>query len=475
MHFVLILGVILAMTLAEKAPAEGVAQPAWRMSLAVGAMLLAPLMAALLSAVTIRGLKRQPDRYPLWLARFSRGQHVHAALWVALVGVISYGLAWPQLVRVHLGFEGWILVDHLLILAPVYLPLLLSWGVFYDVDRALHPFTAELEQAEEGADRDAPPGRWRYVALHARHYLALVMAPLVLVLTLADVARWLAPEFSAGPYGWLTLTPLVVLLVLFLPSILAALWRTDPLPAWALRAQIESILADANLRVREILIWRTDGRMANAAVSGVWSRLRYLFLTDRLLEMLDPSEVAAVVRHEAGHVARHHLLLRMLLLGLPLALWGAARSVLPEGIENATILLADYGISPFAQECLLLPGAIVLYGLVALGGYCKLLEHEADLYACDLYVADLASGMDAPQGEHTAAFISALDKITRASGGDPHREGWLHPSVVRRVRFVHRATRDPALAARFQRRLALCAYAMALLYLLSLGAVVLHV
>jgi len=384
-------------------------------------------------------------------------------LLIALVGAISYGLAWPQVVRINLGLGSWILIDDLLILAPIYVPLLLSWAVFYDVDRTVHELTATEDEPIDA------PGRWSYVLLHARHYLGLVMVPLLVVLTLHDTARITAPGFIEGPHGWMLILPLIVLAVLALPQLLSLLWKTQSLPQGELRAQLTDVLQECRLRVRDILVWRTDGRMTNAAVSGLVSRVRYVFLTDRLLQTLDDDELAAVVRHEAGHVVHHHLLLRMLLLGLPVALWIALVSLAPETPAQLRTTLSDLGVSVMLQDCLLLPAAIAAYGLLALGGYCKLLEFEADLFACK----SVQGGHAAPHAGRSEAFITALFKITAEAGGDRRRDGWLHPSIQRRVAFIQSATHDPLLATRFRSSMRCIAVTIVAGYLVSFSAIAL--
>ena len=80
-----------------------------------------------------------------------------------------YWLGWPQLVRFNWRLDGLFLVDDVLIFLPVVVPLVLSWGAFYEVERCLHR-TASHRQATAA---DIPPlaTRSQYVQLHVRHYL----------------------------------------------------------------------------------------------------------------------------------------------------------------------------------------------------------------------------------------------------------------------------------------------------------------
>ncbi len=464
MHLVLIMAVLLAMTLAENAPHAPVDHPSWRLAWGLTAMLLVPAMAATVSMVVVHNIRRDVHSWATWLTRFSWAQHLHSVLWLGLVGAMSYGLGWPQLVRENWGLGDWLLVDDLLILAPVYVPILLSWAAFYEVDRLVEELTVADDSPEPRL-----PARWRYVLLHARHYLALVLAPLLLILLVHDAARIWIPEFAAGPYGWLVLALPMLSLVVLLPQLLTSMWKTERLAASALRDRLEEVLIGCRLQVRDILVWKTEGRMINAAVSGVWSRMRYVLLTDGLLARLESEQIEAVLRHELGHVARRHLLLRMLMLGLPAAIWVAIDRAMPQGLTELSELVASYGILPQWQTGILVPLAMACYGIFGLGGYCKQLEFEADLYACGM----IGKGDVIDTNAAATAFITALDDITQTSGSSRTHEGWLHPSIERRADFIMAAQTNSPLIAKFERQLTGFAWLIAGGYLLSFVVVAL--
>src|SRR5947208_8027930 len=73
-------------------------------------------------------------------------------------------------------------------------------------------------------------------------------------------------------------------------------------------------------RGSDLLLWDTHGGVANAMVAGPLPWVRYVFLSDRLLEGLTPDEVEAVFGHEVGHVRHGHLLYYMAFLFLSLTL-----------------------------------------------------------------------------------------------------------------------------------------------------------
>lgn len=464
MHLVLILAVLLAMTLAENTPHEPIEHALLRTVLTFGCVLAIPVIAGWFSAQILSAIRRDTLGWSTYLARFTLGQQLHAVLWLVMIAFVSYVLAWPQVVRENWGLGQWILLDDLLILMPVYVPLLLSWAAYYEVDRLIERLTIPEDSPEERL-----PSRWRYVLMHARHYLALVMTPLLLVLVIHDTAKYLAPNFAESSYGWLVMAIPLMLMIMALPQLLTALWKTERLEAGPLRARLEHVLSTCRLRVRDILIWKTNQRMINAAVSGVWWRLRYVFLTDGLLARLDDDQVEAVIRHEAGHVARRHIALRMLMLGVPLAAWFSLQRVAPQSIQQLQFSLENMGISAAWQSGLLLPILIACYGIFGLGWYCKQLELEADLFACGF----LTNSRDALPAPSTTAFVTALQEIAHSAGSDPHHEGWLHPSIARRVAHLEAASADPWRAQRFERNMTWLAWLIAGCYLASLLALAL--
>ena len=61
------------------------------------------------------------------------------------------------------------------------------------------------------------------------------------------------------------------------------------------------------MRYRDILVWHTHYNMGNAAVMGVVPQMRYVLLSDLLLERMDDEQIEAVFAHEIGHVVHRHM------------------------------------------------------------------------------------------------------------------------------------------------------------------------
>lgn len=466
MQLLLILAVLAAMVISEAGPRAPVPGAAHRLALAVAGMMLVALFAQVTSGRIARRLLHEPERSHALLRRFGQLRRVHAVLWLAVAGAILYGLQWGPMVRFNWALDRAILVDDLLVLLPVLAPLVLSWAAFYQVEKAVHARLAGPPAGQAG-----PCGLGPYLALHARHYLGALLVPLLALLAVQDALELLAPDWTAGAGAAVVHAPLLVLLFLAFPALLKRVWQTAPLPASPLRERLEGLSRRVGFRARDILVWNTHGLVVNAAVTGFTPLWRYVFLSDGLLERLDAGEIEAVFGHELGHVRHGHVPLRLGAMLAPLSAWLLAAQAAP---ETAARLQAWLGAAPPSMKAplgLLLLGALGAYLFVVFGWYSRLLECQADLFACRA----VAGGAPDRGGEETAGsphprplsrereredlreaaevVAEALEKLARAGGADRDRGGWQHASVARRVDLLRRAAADDGFARRFQRRM----------------------
>ena len=440
MQFVLVLAVLAALMISENTPAHPVSGVGFRLLLAALGITLVALFAAVSSGLIANRLKRDFQQRPLLLRRFRNLRRVHVVLWLGVAGGILYGLDWAQLIRFNWHLDHAFLVDDVLILVPIVLPLVLSWAAFYEVDHAVRVGLAGRDSLEVLLST-----RRQYLMLHVRHYLGILLLPVLGLLAVQDAAELLVPGILHGPYAPAVYLPPIVLLFLFLPILLRRVWDTWPLAAGPLRNRLEAAARRAGFRARDILVWHTGGMVVNAAVAGFLPRLRYVFLTDGLLSQLTEEEIEAVFSHEVGHVRHRHLLLRVLAMVAPLSLWLLLQQVFPRSIGHIEDWLAQAGPGLQLPLGLMLLAGIALYMLVVFGAYSRLLEGQADLFSCRTLAAD-------PASEPVGTFISALEKLAAASGVDRNAPSWQHASIARRVDFLNRVVGDPEFELRFQRR-----------------------
>jgi STE24 endopeptidase len=247
------------------------------------------------------------------------------------------------------------------------------------------------------------------------------------------------------------------ILVLF-PVLLRHVWETRPLPPGPLRSRLEDTAERAGFRVRDILVWHTNGMVINAAVAGFVRRLRYVFLSDALLLRLGDDEIEAVFGHEMGHVRHHHLLLRVLAMIAPLSLCMLLGQVVPHGVDRLLEWSAGEQLgtgTPGAGALgasiptgLVLLGLMGGYVLVVFGYYSRQLEHQADLFGCRWVAAD-------PDRPAVERFTSALEKLAAGTCSGRDGRSWQHASIARRIDFLQQLSRDPERELRFQRRVRL--------------------
>jgi len=440
MQLVLVLAILAALVIADNVPSQPVSGVGCRLGVVLAGVALVATLAFVLSGWMAARLRRNFDEKGSLLRRFRTARRIHAAIWLAVAGGTLYGLDWAQVVRFNWRLDRAVLVDELLILAPLLLPLILSWAAYYEVDRVVR-----RGPSSDDSTASEPLTRWQYVGLHLRHYLGILLLPVLGLLAVQDAAECFVPGILETRYALAVYVPPVVLLFVLFPCLLRRVWRTWPLPPGALRRRLEAAAKRAGFRASEILVWHTGGMVVNAAVAGFLPRLRCVFLTDALLTQLADEEIEAVFGHEIGHVRHRHLLLRVLAMIAPLSLVLVAQQAFPKAVGQVEQWLAAGGLGLQAPMGVLMLTAMGLYVFLVFGAYSRLLEGQADLFGCRA----LARGGDAGAME---TFTSALEKIAAANGMNRRMPGWQHASIARRVRLIDRVANDPRYGRRFQRR-----------------------
>jgi Zn-dependent protease with chaperone function len=297
------------------------------------------------------------------------------------------------------------------------------------------------------------PGRWTYVGQQARQCLILAAPPFLLLLVQQTLFA-LFPDLQRHP----VLMPLssgALLAVLFAgwPWLLRMLLNLQPLPEGPLRQRLEQTARRLSFRCRDILVWDTHDTLATALLVGPLPTLRYVVLTDRLLQHMEPEEVEAVFGHEVGHVKHRHMTLYLVFLLASLlalsALWDWLLEWLPKGTGSAVLAWLPWPDFWRGNPELLLAGPMLLtllvYLFVVFGLLSRRCERQADLYACRAVAAP--------------PFIAALEKVARLNGLSRDRPGWLaswrHGTIAQRVECLRRLQADPGLEAGYQRHIGL--------------------
>jgi Zn-dependent protease with chaperone function len=389
-------------------------------------------------------LQREPalERYGAW-----RTYHIVALFTMyGLALVLGWGWA-VQVICTPSGPAGTMYPGaELLTLAPFLTGLVLSWASFYDAEKALH-FT--------GPDRQGPFwSRGEYLAFHLRQNLALIVAPLGLMITLKGMQRWLPDD---DRYTLPATIGLVVGVFLSLPWILRLVLGLRPLPPGPLRQRLLRAAQRLNFRFTDILVWNTHGGVVNAMVAGLLRYPRYVLLTDRLVSELTPDEVEAVFGHEVGHIKHYHMIYYagFLITSMLAVCWLC--SLVLDWFPDLNESLATW------------PMVAVLgtYIFVVFGFLSRRCERQADVFGCR--AVSCAWTVCPGHGDEThllpdgrglcstgiRIFIEALEKVARLNGISRNRPGWLqswqHSSIAQRVEFLQQVLVDPQVESHFQR------------------------
>jgi STE24 endopeptidase len=210
------------------------------------------------------------------------------------------------------------------------------------------------------------------------------------------------------------------------PVLVVHIWRTRPLPPGPLRQELQADLARLKLRCREILLWQSGGVIANAGVMGLVGPLRYVLLSDALLENLPHRHLQAVFAHEAGHIVSHHIfyaaLFAMSTMILAGTAWGAMQAI---------------GINPVVSQV----AALVVLGLawwLFFGRLSRTFERQSDVIGAWTVGLPYNTTGDpdriVPEG--AAIFAQALQQVAQLNGIPSSGPNWRHGSIESRVSYL---------------------------------------
>ncbi len=389
-----------------------------------------------------RKLRKEPLQSDLILRRYLRFRRFHTFVLVGMYLGILYLGGWGRTVKDFWTVQNWAIPGaELLMLLPFWTSLFLSWGRFYDVE-------VTLQNVVGPDDREPPTGRWTYVGLQARQSLMLAAPPMVLLL-----AQQLCLAFIPGLRENAYLTPVMtgsLLAGLFVGQgmLLRILLNLKPLPPGELRDRLEERARRLNFRFANILVWHTHNNIGTALLTGPLPFFRYVILTDRLMDNMEPIEVEAVFAHEIGHVKYRHMIFYMVfLLGSLLVLsalggrlLSAFEHILPEkqleAFAHDNLPWSEYWLSAKRRGLVIALGVMLLgYVFVVFGWLSRMCERQADLYAC--------------QKVSFPAFLSALEQVAILNGMRRTRWTWRHGSIAQRVDFLEGVLRNPRAASRY--------------------------
>jgi Zn-dependent protease with chaperone function len=84
--------------------------------------------------------------------------------------------------------------------------------------------------------------------------------------------------------------------------------------------------------------------VSNAAVMGAVGRLRYVLLSDALLETMPDEQIVGVFAHELGHAIHRHIVYYLMLLAAVLVWIAAAESLVTRDLVHAALTRLPFSL-----------------------------------------------------------------------------------------------------------------------------------
>ena len=344
------------------------------------------------------------------------------------------------------------LVDEVVAMLPTLLLVASSWWAYYPIDRRLREVSI-LRRADAGLPLYPIWTRGQYVVTQARNQMAMILGPLLLIMA------WSETLVKLHAAGWidatqqLWLTPVGAAGVFFVsPLLLKHLWDTVPLPPGPVREKLQAMCGQHGVRVADLLLWRSFGGMINAAVMGFFGPVRYILLSDGLLDQVPEHEVEAVMAHELAHVRLRHLW--WLLAGAGAGAVGIAG--LGDAAMSAAAVRPEWVEPWWAQPVVMVGGLlgwVLWFGFVS-----RRIERQADTFAARHMQATLTrEGVEPDDGTFSAgavsAMVHALQRVADLNHVAPTRRSWRHGSIAWRQNYLRGLVGTPLGATAVDRQL----------------------
>lgn len=383
--------------------------------------------------------------------------------------------------------------------APAFAAWMGLWWSQYPAERALREQNLLLD-FDSDLPLYQPPTFGVYFLSKLRLEVLFTLLPVAMIVLVRDGLAFLAVEFFTTPSNPEVPTPVemtslvlsAAIVFVFAPVLLRRILKTRTMPDSPLRQRLEHLCQRAGVKYRQLLIWDTHHHVGNAAVMGVVPQLRYVLMSDVLIERMEDEEIEAVFAHELGHIVHHHMT------------WYAIFFlVLTLGAYAACSLLNPYvqQLSTSSATGLALVGGMASF-LLLFGALSRRCERQADVFAArtmERLNADVPLASEAivvarqlvtvgagpliapteinqtPVGRHGAKlFASALRRVATinnipitprgkarpglfnriahwSDGVIEFANNWLHGSIPSRMQYLQDLSADPRYTGHFDR------------------------
>jgi STE24 endopeptidase len=259
---------------------------------------------------------------------------------------------------------------------------------------------------------------------------------------------------------WATIIMPITAAIIFVcaPLLLRRILPTQSLVDSPIRRRLENLCRRAGIRYRDILVWKTDCSLGNAMVMGLFPQVRYILISDLLLERMTDPQIEAVFAHEMGHVVHRHLW------------WYVAYIVVLIGLLGGPVqYLENLAAEHLPQSWLHMQGAQSLSNLIdvalAMGVFLitftffsQRLERQADVFSARMMQLNSPQMTLTPPlsqtyvGEYGAALVaSALHEVAVINRMPVRRGNFLHGSIQSRMNYLLDLSADQSRTPRFDK------------------------
>ena len=396
---------------------------------------------------------------------------------LAMIGqtLLIFGTQWPMVVQQNLGshIAG---LDEFVMILPFVFWLMTGYFFLYPADRAIR----ESMIGQMLAISEAVHPIWsrhQYLDFQLRFQLLLIGVPLMLIVAVKDlfaipsikdiltqigipILNFIHMQKFSNLIPEMALAILAGIIFLLAPILIKIIWKTQPLPQGELRTALERSAKLAGLKYKDILLWPTHGVIVNAAVVGFFAPIRYILLSDGLIESLTDGQIQGVFGHEIGHVKLHHL---------PYLLFFAVASMGLIGLGVMELQML-FNLDPDTSQLIILAATMPVW-FFAFGFVSRRFEAQADLFGAKLLSQDfdrVGCSYENCQRHRTAdatlmgerplclggaeLFSSALDRTAGLNAIPRKAKSWRHGSIFNRCTFVVRSAADFTTLLNFTRQ-----------------------
>lgn len=244
---------------------------------------------------------------------------------------------------------------------------------------------------------------------------AWLVMPVLLLMLMLDLGGMLIDEDATA--AWVLPMAVVLSVPIGLPLLMRFLFKTET-PTQPQLDWMRQLLDTVGIRRTKVLRWNTQGLTFNAMVAGFIPPMRTLLVSDRILDDLPQDQVAMVVLHEAAHLKRKHVPLRMMTV---IPAWGAG-----------VLITKLAGDSDYAMPLGTIAGILLTILILRLVSYRT--EFDADVQACKM-AAELKGAVEGVPSTMRHACESLSAALERISLNHPEitKSTWLHPGLADRL------------------------------------------